>query len=655
MRVKSSLPKTLFTVFVLWFSILYGMGQTSTNTDAGLLPRPSIYMCLGAEGNSDSVSITLHNFGSDTLSTVYLAWYQDSNLVGYNQWAGNLNTGESELLSLGTFNFTHAGTTRLMFVTSSPNNKIDSDVSNDTLMVDVHIGAGFSLPLLPDQSFCSGSPVSTAVQAGYSEYQWSTGDTSSGITVFSPGTYNVLVTDSFGCTFRDTVSFTHYPAPGFIVDTVYRYCANENPEIAIDSSFSAVRWSSGDSGNVFSPGADGFYEVSVTDGYGCEHKSLVSVQSMEIPLSGLADSMSYCANENLLLTVQGTEIDSYLWNNGDQSAATLISSPGVYSVELTHLNGCEVVDSVVVTENALPQVFITGDTVLCKNDTALITAQTSASLTWSTGSSDAVIQVVQPGIYEVFVEDINGCANSAQIEITEEIIGLNLGADTIICDGDAILLDAGDSYMSQISWSDGSSEKELQIVQGGKYWVQASGQFCTESDTIHVKQRYAPLTGFNFSVASNTVEFFNSTTDAVSYLWSFGDGNSSQLKDPVHHYTNAGSFPVTLTAYNICGLSKQTDTISVNSLGIGELGYEGKVHVYPNPATEVIFVSFEDWSGEVEISLMDALGRTLYQKQVSVMDRHQSSFEVGTLPKGVYIVTLFTSQNEVITKPIVVH
>jgi hypothetical protein len=631
------------------------MGQTATNSDAGFLPRPSIHMCLGAEGNSDSVSITLHNFGSDTLSSVYLAWYQDSSLVGYNQWMGSLNTGESTLLKLGTFSFTHAGTTRLMFVSSSPNNKIDSDISNDTLMVDVHIGAGFSLPLLPDQSFCSGSSVSTAAQTGYSEYQWSTGDTSPGITVFSPGNYNVLVTDTFGCTFRDTVSFTHYPAPGFIVDTVYQYCANDNPEIAIDSSFSAVRWSSGDSGNVFFPSADGYYEVTVTDGYGCDHKSLVSVESLEIPLSGLVDSMSYCANENLLLNAQGTEIDSYLWSTGDQSAGTLISTPGVYTVELTHINGCVVVDSVVVAENALPQVLITGDTVLCSNDTVLLTAQTGASLIWSTGSSDTVIQVVKPGIYEVFVEDVNGCMNADQIEIIEEIISLDLGTDTIICDGDAILLDAGDSYMSQISWSDGSSEKELQIVQGGKYWVQASGQFCTETDTINVKQRYAPLSDFNFNVANNTVEFFNSSTDAVSYLWSFGDGNSSQLSDPIHHYTNAGTYPVTLTAYNVCGLSKQTDTIFVNSLGIGELGYEGKVNVYPNPATEVIFVSFEDWSGEVEISLMDALGRTIDQRQVLVMDRHQSLFTVNTLPKGMYFVSLVTSQKEVITKPIIVH
>lgn len=45
------------------------------------------------------------------------------------------------------------------------------------------------------------------------------------------------------------------------------------------------------------------------------------------------------------------------------------------------------------------------------------------------------------------------------------------------------------------------------------------------------------------------VQFTNTSTGAAidSYLWDFGDGNTSALKSPAHSYANAGSYNVTLT------------------------------------------------------------------------------------------------------------
>jgi gliding motility-associated-like protein len=43
------------------------------------------------------------------------------------------------------------------------------------------------------------------------------------------------------------------------------------------------------------------------------------------------------------------------------------------------------------------------------------------------------------------------------------------------------------------------------------------------------------------------------TDGAVSWLWSFGDGNSSTLRNPVHRYTSAGVYTVTLTVQDTVG------------------------------------------------------------------------------------------------------
>jgi gliding motility-associated-like protein len=66
----------------------------------------------------------------------------------------------------------------------------------------------------------------------------------------------------------------------------------------------------------------------------------------------------------------------------------------------------------------------------------------------------------------------------------------------------------------------------------------------------------APITGS--CKAPFTANFSNSSTGAASYLWLFGDGNTSTVTAPAHTYTTTGNFTVTLIATNINGCS---DTI----------------------------------------------------------------------------------------------
>lgn len=50
-----------------------------------------------------------------------------------------------------------------------------------------------------------------------------------------------------------------------------------------------------------------------------------------------------------------------------------------------------------------------------------------------------------------------------------------------------------------------------------------------------------------------TVSFINTSTNAGSYSWNFGDGNSSNLENPVHTYSNPGHYSVSLTINGACG------------------------------------------------------------------------------------------------------
>lgn len=53
--------------------------------------------------------------------------------------------------------------------------------------------------------------------------------------------------------------------------------------------------------------------------------------------------------------------------------------------------------------------------------------------------------------------------------------------------------------------------------------------------------------------------FTNSSQNAVSYRWFFGDGDSSQATNPTHTYLQVGQYTVVLIATNSCGISDTTE------------------------------------------------------------------------------------------------
>ena len=65
-----------------------------------------------------------------------------------------------------------------------------------------------------------------------------------------------------------------------------------------------------------------------------------------------------------------------------------------------------------------------------------------------------------------------------------------------------------------------------------------------------------------------TVEFSDTSTgDNLTYLWDFGDGQTSSEQNPTHEYSSAGDFTVSLTTTNNYGSDTKTNTVSATSSG----------------------------------------------------------------------------------------
>src|SRR5436190_4327662 len=69
----------------------------------------------------------------------------------------------------------------------------------------------------------------------------------------------------------------------------------------------------------------------------------------------------------------------------------------------------------------------------------------------------------------------------------------------------------------------------------------------------------SPVASFSANVTTGcqplSVQFNNTSLNAVSYLWTFGNGNTSNLANPSNVYNLSGNYTVTLTAFDASGNS----------------------------------------------------------------------------------------------------
>jgi PKD repeat protein len=78
-------------------------------------------------------------------------------------------------------------------------------------------------------------------------------------------------------------------------------------------------------------------------------------------------------------------------------------------------------------------------------------------------------------------------------------------------------------------------------------------QLCTSTycDTITISGNPVCNPAFTYSVSQQNVIFTPATTNNASYLWTFGDGDTSTLTFPSHYYTAPGTYQVCLSIFTM--------------------------------------------------------------------------------------------------------
>jgi len=148
---------------------------------------------------------------------------------------------------------------------------------------------------------------------------------------------------------------------------------------------------------------------------------------------------------------------------------------------------------------------------------------------------------------------------------------------------------------------------------------------------------------FTFVPILGEVSFFANATNATSYAWDFGDGNTSTLENPVHTYTDGQIFTVTLTVTNSCGEQTVTQDIFNGLSGINTISSDEFLEFYPNPFEQQLnlrydFATLKNGS----LRLLNVAGKIVDQIQI---DGTSGTLSLGSqLETGVYFLQVLDNE-----------
>ncbi|MCB0707677.1 MAG: PKD domain-containing protein [Saprospiraceae bacterium] len=424
----------------------------------------------------------------------------------------------------------------------------------------------------------------------------------------NPGVFDVILTVS-NSSGSNTITLTNYISVDDVPDVSF---SSSILDLSVDFTNSTTNadsysWDFGDGMGTSSASdpdytydADGTYTVILTATNGCgtvTASETITVSTLPLPAFS-ANVTSGCAPFTVQFQDESSE-NTTSWNwtfqGGTPGTSTLpnpvvtYDSPGLYSVQLVVSNAAgsnstvqtnyiEVLDVPTASFNQIQN----GATVDFTN-----TSTGANSYSWDFGDgvgssieTDPSYTYSTDGIYTITLMASNDCGTVTSTETVTVVTPPSAAFNTDQTSGCAPLFvqfsDASSANATSWNWSfpggnPSSSTAQNPLVEyatAGTYSVTlevgnaAGTDVLVQTDIIVVSD--VPSAGFSGTVNGSTIDLQNSSANATSYSWDFGDGvGSSTETDPSYTYSADGVYVVTLMATNACGTVTTTQTVTV--------------------------------------------------------------------------------------------
>jgi len=329
-----------------------------------------------------------------------------------------------------------------------------------------------------------------------------------------------------------------------------------------------------------------------------------------------------CADGSTALEIEGDADNTIQWLkdnaviDGATGNALTVTEAGSYRVYVTNetLACADTSVAYTIAVNALPLVIAQADdTTLCPAQTLTLTGAGAIDYSWDNDVVDGEeFTPIATATYIVTGTDANGCANTDTVEVSVNplpTVVANVN-DAVICAGDAVIFTG--SGAATYVWSNS-------IVDGVSFVPAATGPFsvtgtdingCVNTNQVSVIVNEVPTVslGADTTICSNHLPL---TLDAgsghTSYAWT-GGATTQTIQ-----VTTGGTYTATVTNANGCAKSDAVVVTVDACLGLEETAIVAEI--FPNPATDQLQINFGKAVNAVNLTLIDAQGKTVYTQR----------------------------------------
>jgi len=276
--------------------------------------------------------------------------------------------------------------------------------------------------------------------------------------------------------------------------------------------------------------------------------------------------------------------DGYI--TGTTFAEHVYSDTGTYIITMTVNNpNCGIIqdsNQIIISNAIIPTVHIhpeNADSVICPGENFPYFYDEYLPVIWDFGNGITntdpypIFSFQNEGVYPVSISVTNECGNSNTLDINMVVTDTAFPKATIIatttsyCPDQPLTLYGGSGPNNNYLWDfgDGIVDSSMEVVHSyndtGEYAITLTltnrcGNEDKDSMLITVSDSIIPY-GWLYMEPDEgcpgTEVLFVATSGFSEYLWTFGDGNTSQEHTTSHVFADTGIYPIELTITNTCG------------------------------------------------------------------------------------------------------
>lgn len=358
-------------------------------------------------------------------------------------------------------------------------------------------------------------------------------------------------------------------------------------------------------------------------------------------------------------------VTGWTWDFGDasptssqQNPSHMYAAPGTYTVCLTAISPCTTNQVCnVVNICFTPTATYSSSTNQLNANFTDFSSGTVSNWSWDFGDGSPVSTTQNPSHTYAAPGTYNVCL----------IVSNNCGDDDTLCQSVTVCSQPVASFMntnsllsvsfmdmtsnSPVSWSWDFGDMTNSNQQNPAHVYATAGVYtvcliatntCGDADTICQQVTVCDQLVNAFTLTQDEDSLFTtdmSSGSVVSWLWDFGDTQTSTFPNDTHTYATGGLYQVCLTTTDACGATDSScQMVMILVTAVEANGAPVISGAYPNPANDQLNVIFGSAIKNGQLEIIDQTGRVVMRQNANGKNL---SLNVETLPAGIYLLRAF--------------